>query len=124
MKKLSLLLIAIFLFGTACSPKSSKYPNKIDEDKIYFFHIQSCTHCHDADAYIQKKHSQLEIIKVDVADKDGFELFIKCAKKFKLNNEIGTPLFCMGKRHLMGWSPQIAKRFDRYARPFYENSFD
>ena len=50
--------------------------------------------------------------------KEGFELFVKCARKFNLGNQIGTPLFCMGENHLMGWSPESEKEFDEYVKPF------
>ncbi len=43
---------------------------------------------------------------------------VKCARKFNLGDRIGTPLFCMGRKHLMGWAPQNERKFDMYVRPF------
>lgn len=117
MKKLFGFLSLILLFSVSCSDNNT-VSQTIQPDKIYFFYADSCPHCHDADAYIKENHSDLNIIKVNVAQKSGFELFVKCAKRFNLGNQIGTPLFCMGNNYIMGWAPGSAKRFNRYAKPF------
>lgn len=55
---------------------------------------------------------------VNVGNPGGFNLMVKCARKFNLGDRIGTPLFCMGRKHLMGWAPQNERKFDMYVRPF------
>ncbi len=115
MKKWLGLLTVILLFTAACGPTPQ---NQISNDKIYFFYSNSCPHCHEALEYINKKYSDLPISLVNVANPKGYDLFIACAQKFNLGNQIGTPLFCMGDNHLMGWAPEYESRFDQYARPF------
>lgn len=48
---------------------------------------------------------------------NGFELFKACGEKFRLGNSIGTPLFCMGDKYLIGWSENNARKFDEYVKP-------
>lgn len=117
MKKLCCFLSIILFLTVSCSDNNTSHQN-IQPDKIYFFYADTCPHCHDADAYIKENHPDLKIIKINVAEKSGFELFIKCARRFNLGQNIGTPLFCMGNNYIMGWAPHYAKRFDRYAKPF------
>ena len=111
-------LCCLFLLLTGCNSQDSQKQTTIKPNEIYFFYAETCPHCHDADDYIKKNLPDLPVNKINVATKEGYGLFVKCAKKFKLGNEIGTPLFCMGDKYLMGWSPAYAKRFDRYAKPF------
>ncbi len=119
MKKFLLPLVAVCLFFTACEKSNEAVAeNEIRADKLYFFYSDSCPHCHDALRYIKKNHPTLQYDLVNVQNRDGYNLFLKCARKFKLGNEIGTPLFCMGSHYLMGWSPRYEVLFDQYAQPF------
>lgn len=114
MKKFWLgIFMVLVVFTAACSKREA-----LSDDKIYFFYSDSCPHCHEAQAYISKKYPALPIERVDVATPEGYNLFLTCAKKFNLGNRIGTPLFCMGDKHMMGWAPAYAKKFDAYVRPF------
>lgn len=117
MKKLFSICAAALLFLGACD-NASKQTEEIAPDKIYFFFSNTCPHCHDALNYLNQKYPNLEISMTNVGNPEGFELFIKCARKFNLGNQIGTPLFCMGENHLMGWSPESEKEFDEYVKPF------
>ncbi len=118
MKKIFYLLICSVFFVAACDGKTSKPQKEQSPDKIYFFYSNSCPHCHDALEYINKKYPNLKLSMVNVGTAEGYNLLIKCAQDFNLGNQIGTPFFCMGDKQLMGWSPQLAKRFDQYVIPF------
>lgn len=123
MKKLLLILCSVCLIFTACEKQNeaaAETETDIDSQKIYFFFSESCPHCHEARRYIKRKHPRLPITIVNVAQPGGYRLFVKCARKFKLGRNIGTPLFCMGSEYLMGWTPQYESVFDRYAEPFYD----
>ncbi len=120
MKKLFLgILMAFAVFTTACSKGDG-----LSDDKVYFFYSETCPHCHDAQAYISKTYPNLKMERVDVATPEGYNLFLTCAKKFNLGNMIGTPLFCMGDKHMMGWAPAFEKKFDAYVKPFLETNSD
>ena len=60
----------------------------------------------------------MQIEKFDIANSDARNLFIKCAKKFNLGNNLGTPLICLGDNYVMGWSKRNEKKFDRLIKPF------
>lgn len=119
MKKLFFLLAALVLVVVGYE-KTAHAENEITEDKIYFFYSDSCPHCHHAMEYIQSKYKdgQLNMVKVDVATPEGYVQLFKCAEKFDLGRIVGTPLFCMGKNYLMGWSAEYESKFDTYAKPF------
>lgn len=125
MKKVFLTLAVAVLLVTACDNKqetsqtSEEVVQKVLEaDKVYFFYYDACPYCHDALDYVNKKYPDLEITMVNISNKPGYELFVKCAQKFDLGRNIGTPLFCMGDKHLMGWSPHSEKEFDEFVKPF------
>ncbi len=111
MKKylLALLILPMFLLGCG------RTENDFSSNKLYFFYSDTCPHCHDALKYIDTKYPELKLTMVNVANENGFELLIKAAKKFKLGNRVGTPLFVWNNRYIMGWSPQNEKLFDDLA---------
>lgn len=115
MKKLLCALAAVIMLVSACKDET---PAEIQNDKVYFFFSNSCPHCHHAMEYINKKYPDAKITIVNVGNRSGYQLFLKCAEKFKLDNRLGTPLFCMGHRYIMGWAPEYEKKFDLYMRPF------
>ena len=90
---------------------------EIANNQIYFFFYDGCPYCHYAMEYINKKYPDLEMSKIDVYQAEGYKLFEACGKKFGLKN-IGTPLFCMGDKYIMGWSKNNERKFDRYVQPF------
>ena len=103
---------------TACD-EDSVQAQTISNNQVYFFYQTTCPHCHHAAQYIKSHHPDLKMVNVDVRNVDGYNLFLKCAQKFHLNqNTLGTPLICMGTHYIMGWSDEDAKRFDGYARQF------
>lgn len=117
MKKyfLSVIILCVF-FVASCSKVNQR--NELSSDVVYFFYSESCPHCHEAQKHIAQAYPNLKMERVDVATSDGYALFVKCAQKFNLGNMIGTPLFCMGDNHLMGWGPGFDKAFDKYVQPF------
>ncbi len=115
MKKfLATVLLSIFTLS-GCQESNTA---KLDASKAYLFYSEGCPHCHEAREYIAKKYPALDIVKVDVATPKGKELLFECANKFNLGNNIGVPLFCLGDKHLMGWSDAYRIKFDAYIRPF------
>jgi len=118
MKKFLLLLTAVFSLLTACNDRGQNLAEEISPDKIYLFYANTCPHCHDALEYINQNYPDLPITMVNVANRQGYGLFIKCAQKFNLGRQIGTPLFCIGNNYLMGWSPNKALEFDRLVQSF------
>lgn len=124
MKKYSnlvFLVICIFLFvifGYTLFSNKKQNVNNLLPNKIYFFYQNTCQHCHDALQHINSLQKDLPIIAINIADNSGYQLFVKCAKKFNLGNNIGTPLFCIGDKYIMGWSNENAKLFDEYTKNF------
>ncbi len=119
MKTLKTILLIIMSFFSVCAcNNTSKDKLELNPDKIYFFYQTTCPHCHHAIEYINNKYPNLNMILLNIENTENYKLLVKCAQKFKLQNRIGTPLFCMGEHHLMGWSEQYEKQFDTYAKPF------
>lgn len=122
MKIIRYFMISIMgIILCACNDSPPRQDNDLSANKIYHFYQPTCSHCHEAIQYINSKYPNLkmEIINIS-ADKQGYELFIKCAQKFNLGNQIGTPLFCIGDNYIMGWSPASQSQFDEYAQPFLQ----
>ncbi len=115
MKKILSLLVLIPLFLGACGTKEDAL---LDTNKVYFFYSNTCPHCHHALNYINQKYPNLQLSMVNVGNPEGYDLFVHCAEKFKLGNQIGTPLFCMGDKYIMGWSQEYEARFDEYIKPY------
>ncbi len=119
MKKLLLSLICVMgLLGACQEPKTTQTNNELLPNTIYFFYSTSCPHCHDAMAYLNKHHPNLKLSMENVSTQQGYELLFKCAEKFNLGNRIGTPLFCMDDKYIMGWSDQNAAQFEEYVKPY------
>lgn len=115
MKKILSLLLIIPLFLGACSSKEDEL---LDSDKVYFFYSNSCPHCHHALDYINQKYPNLQLSMINVGSPEGYDLLVRCAQEFKLGNQIGTPLFCMGDKYIMGWSQEHEVKFDEYIKPY------
>lgn len=115
MNKLIYSILFTTLLICSCQRHSN---NNIDPQQIYLFYFDACPHCHDAQEFINKKYPHLHINKIDVNTPRGYQMFLDCAAKHNLGKNIGTPLFCMGKNYIMGWSKQSAGRFNAYVKPF------
>lgn len=124
MKKIFKFLSIVFCFViiSACGDNSganASVRNEISNRYIYFFYQTTCPHCHHASSYIRQKYPRLKMINLDVKDPNNYNLFLKCAQKFHLSqNILGTPLICMGNNYIMGWSNTDAARFDAYVKAF------
>ncbi len=113
MKKiLSCLLLVLVV--VACSAQKSN----LKDDEIYFFYSNSCPHCHHALEYMNKKYPNLEIAMVNVANPQGYDLLVEAAQKYKLGNNVGTPLITFGDNYIMGWAKQYEAKFDEYCKPY------
>ena len=108
------VLLALLVFWSI----SAQAAQRLNPDKIYFFYSDYCPHCHHAQQYIDKKYPNLQMTKVDVQTPKGYALLFYVAKEYQLGDQIGTPLFIMGKNHIMGWSDEYEKQFDEYVKPF------
>ena len=115
MKKILSLLVLIPLFLGACGTKEDAL---LDTNKVYFFYSNTCPHCHHALDYINQKYPNLQLTMVNISNTEGYDLFVSCAKNFKLGDQIGTPLFCMGDKYIMGWSLEYEAKFDEYVKPY------
>lgn len=114
MKLISALPAAILIFALPAWAE-----NVLESDKIYNFYQPSCPHCHEAINYINAKYPNVKMELVNITSgHDNYNLFMQCAKKFRLGREIGTPLFCMGNQYIMGWSQQQQEEFDEYVKDF------
>ena len=121
--KIFAAVLGVFmLFG--CDDNNTQNTNSdvmqnISHNQIYFFYQTSCPHCHHAADYITKKYPNLKMINLDVRQQGNFNLFLKCANKFKLDqNTLGTPLICMGDHYIMGWDDTDRVKFDSYVQKF------
>ena len=113
----AIMLGIVFLSG--CGEKevqttANDYPKEV----ISFFYSNTCPHCHEALKYVNANYPDLRMNMVNVATKQGQKKLMECARKFKLGNRIGTPLFCMGGNYIMGWTESYGARFDEYIKPF------
>ena len=116
MRKICLTLFTVVLLVCGCGKKTETAA--LEDGKIYFFYYNECPYCHDAMDYIDRQYPNLNMAMVNIHVGNGFELFKACGEKFRLGNSIGTPLFCMGDKYLMGWSENNARKFDEYVKPY------
>ena len=117
MRRLCYLWVAMLCLLGACGEKKTEVED-LQPDKLYFFYSNGCPHCHSALEYINQKYPKLSLSMVNVANAGGYELLVKCARRFKLGRQIGTPLLCMGDNYLMGWTPEYEAKFDSYVKPY------
>lgn len=118
MKKLSYFLALAALFITTSCDNTPKELTEIVPNKAYLFYSDVCPHCHEAQKFLNKKYPDLNIIKLDVATPQGEQLLRQCAKKFKIKQGLGIPLFCLGDNYIMGWGPAYEQKFQNYIKPF------
>lgn len=108
-----ILITTTFGLLLGCQKKET-----FNKDTVYLFWQDGCIHCHEALTYIQKKHPNMNIELLNIAQTPAREKLIQVAKEFKLPNQIGTPLFVMNKEILMGWSNTTREKFDLNAPKF------
>lgn len=112
MKKIWLLLFCFLM--TACSQPDDAVSN----DRIYFFFATGCSHCHNALEYIDKNYPKLDLTKVNVGNRAGYDLLLRAAAKFKISGNLGTPLIVFGNDFIMGWGDTTSKKFDAKIKRF------
>lgn len=108
-------ILAIVLFGF-----NAVADDELADDKIYFFTHAGCPYCEMAESYITQNIPDVAIETVSIDKPGGFYLFKKCAEKFKLGRNVGTPLFCIGDEYIMGWSEDNQQRFDELSSKFIQ----
>lgn len=118
MNKILCGLCFILLLSSGCDNKNSTAQTEFDESKIYFFYHDRCPYCHDAMDFLNTNYPTLPVTMVNVYNDGGLDLLKRCADKFELGQNIGTPLLCMGKHYIMGWSETSPRQFDNYVRLF------
>ena len=112
------LVAIVFFWGF-----SNKAPANVDEliskEEIYVFIQKGCRHCIAAEKYLKKAYPKLKVDLRDISKERNLTMFFACGAKFGLNKfEMGTPLFCMGDKYIMGWSNEEQKKFDTYVKDF------
>ena len=123
MKKIILVFVAVFTvlvwgFGHKTSAKSDEV---ISDNEIYVFIQKGCSHCLAAEKYLKEKQPDLKVQLKDIAEPENLKLFFACGSKFKLNKAtMGTPLFCMGKNYILGWSFEEQQKFETYVQDFLQ----
>ena len=118
MRKIITFLSLILICLSCVNFSAQAAEPELRDDTIYFFYYNECPYCHKAMDYMNQKYPTLHIAMVNIHNPGGFDIILKCAKKFKLGRNIGTPLFCMGDNYVMGWSEESQKEFDEYVIPF------
>ena len=122
MRKIFTLLFLTLFITAGCDGQGNAASVKEDgglaDNKIYFFYYNECPFCHDAMDYINAKYPNLEITMINIHNPGGYELLVECARKFNLGRNVGTPLFCMGNKYLMGWSDESPRQFDEYVKAY------
>ncbi len=114
-------IIFIFIHILCCCTEQGKENNKeitLSNNNIYFFYYNQCPYCHDAINYINSQYPDLKLTMINIHTPEGYKLLVKCAKKYNLYPNIGTPLFAIGDHYIMGWSDSNAKKLDKYIKPF------
>lgn len=124
-KAFVLIILALILVGVAfwvqsgIRLKKAEASNKIDNGHIYFFYQERCPHCHHSRDYIKEKYPNLKVEYRDIAVQANWPDFMECAKKFNVpEDQLGTPLICMGKNFILGWSEKDQNNFDKYVKSF------
>ena len=94
----------------------------LSPNEIYVFTQKGCPHCWAAEAYLKEKKPNLKVQIKDIADAENRTLFFVCGAKFGLDKmQMGTPLFCMGDKYIMGWNSESQDQFEEYAKNFAAN---
>lgn len=106
------------LLLTSCETDTEQI-GLIENNKVYFFTQRTCPHCHAATAYIKKNYPQVKIQELEISNAKNLEKFYACGSKFSISKwNLGTPLFCMGSHHILGWSEESQREFDEYIKEF------
>lgn len=114
-----ILLVALVAVTAACSNDA----NVIKDNEIYLFYQNSCPHCHDAFQFFDSQMPDVKMNRVNVANREGWDLLLKCADKFNLDkNRLGTPLICMGNHYILGWGTDKQRQFLTYYKRFQKDN--
>lgn len=99
----SILFVVFVVAGAWWITKSEPLP----KDRIVIFTQQSCSHCHEALAFINSKikprYPQIAIDIRDISEKKRLNQLRSLARQEKWDN-VGTPVIVIGDAKIMGWS--------------------
>lgn len=94
----------------APGPSAAEPPERV---VLYFFWAQGCPHCAAAKptlADLEQRHPQLEVRSFEVsASAENQRRFAAMAAKFGIE-PTGVPVFFLGSRHFVGYSPALTPR--------------
>jgi len=114
---LVVLIIGLVSFWTWATKAES--PDAIDPNEVYIFTQKTCPHCWAAEDYLKTKYPSVNFKFRDLSDDNNRALFFACGEKFGLSKfSMGTPMFCMGTRYIMGWGSEEQEKFDLYIKDF------
>lgn len=106
---ISVLVCLVFLSG--CVQKTMQ--------PITFFTHEGCPYCEKALQYIHLNYPKLPMQVLEIGNEQNMIKFVQCAQKFKLDlKKLGTPLICMGKHYVMGWSEEERNLFNQYVKSY------
>lgn len=92
--------VILFVFLAAWSLGAAERP------VFYFFHSESCPHCHEAKPFmaeLKKKYPDIEFRELEVSrDLVNREILLKKAQQLGISR-IGVPLFIIGQTYLSGF---------------------
>lgn len=117
MKKILSLFVILLGFVGGCNSEST---SSVTPNEITFFYSNTCPHCHDALKYVNANYPNLRMNMVNVGTKQGQKKLSDCARELKLGNRVGTPLFWIGDKYIMGWSKAQEVRFNSLVTPFLD----
>ena len=105
----SILFVVFFL--TSCGQKETQ--------SITFFTHEGCPYCEKALQYIHLNYPKLPMQVLEISQPENMVKFVQCAQKFKLDlKKLGTPLVCMDKHYVMGWSEEEQNLFNEYIKSY------
>ena len=82
--------------------------------EILFFTREGCPFCMKAKEYITTNHPKNDIRLLDITQKENLNMFIECAKRFKLDEKkLGIPLICAENDYIMGWNQEKQEKLQQ-----------
>jgi hypothetical protein len=123
MKKLiiaggAIVIILIIIFAVAHKNKTVNQTQPTDSTKkqAYFFYLDTCTHCHNVDGYLQSHgaYDKYQITKMDAKNPFNGQLLMRFYTVFGYPEEQrgGVPVVVFGNTMIVGDQP-IIDRFEK-----------
>ena len=110
MRYLISVLVSVFLLA-GCGQKEAQ--------SVTFFTHEGCPYCEKALQYIHLNYPKLPMRVLEVTQPENMVNLMRCVQRFKLDSKkIGTPLICMDKHYIMGWSEEEQNLFNEYVKSY------